>query len=66
MTDSLGRTITYSASGLPSGLSIDSITGVISGIHDAFGNEQFTVTVIASNGTSQIQKTFILTVRDDG
>lgn len=35
VTDSLGRTVTYSASGLPSGLTIDPNTGVISGIHDA-------------------------------
>jgi Putative Ig domain len=68
VTDSLGRTIIYSATGLPTGLSINTSTGVISGAYDAFGNTPFTVTVKAqvSGGTLSIQKTFILTVRDDG
>lgn len=66
VTDLLGRVIVYSANGLPLGFTIDSNTGVISGAYDAFGNQIFTVTITASSGTSQIQKTFILTVRDDG
>ena len=42
-----GEVITYSATGLPSGLSINSLTGVISGTPDTSGME--TVTVTASN-----------------
>lgn len=78
VTDPLGRTITYSASGLfkavgdpdnyfwNGGLTIDSTTGTITGVYDAFGNKVFNVTVTATNGSSSISKSFVLTVRDDG
>ncbi|MDD2693681.1 MAG: hypothetical protein PHY14_02005 [Candidatus Gracilibacteria bacterium] len=74
VTDPLGRTITYSANGLPNdangNLSINTLTGVISGIYDAqgaFGDiTTFTVTITASNGTGQIQKTFTLSTKNDG
>lgn len=52
MTDTLGRTIVYTATGLPAGLTINSSTGVISGAYDSnaiFGqSETFSVTVTAT------------------
>lgn len=44
-TDPNGDTMTYSATGLPTGLSINSATGVISGTYAAAGNFSSTVTV---------------------
>ncbi len=68
VTDTLGRTIIYSTTGLPVGLSINSNTGVISGIYDATFNEIFTLSIKAQAiGSSQsLSKTFILTIRNDG
>ena len=70
VTDTLGRTIIYSATGLPKGLSINSGTGVISGIYDVNGvaSENFTTTITAkATGSGQsLSKTFILTIRNDG
>ena len=52
VTDTLGRTIVYSATGLPVGLSINSSTGIINGTYDSNANfgqsENFSVTVTAS------------------
>jgi Putative Ig domain len=48
-TDSGGATLTYSAGGLPTGLSINSSTGLISGTPSAAGT--FSVTVTASDST---------------
>ena len=55
-TDASSTTLTYSASSLPSGLSINSSTGVISGTIGATGNA--TVTVAASDGTYSDSQTF--------
>lgn len=68
VTDLLGRSISYSVvEPLPSGLSIDPSTGVISGIYDAVVDESFTLTVMASNPIStSISKMFVLTIRNDG
>ena len=55
-----GEVITYSATGLPSGLSINSLTGVISGTPDTSGME--TVTVTASNAGGSAETTFDVTV----
>lgn len=74
VTDPLSRQIVYSATGLPVGLVIDSETGKISGVHDAYysdalgDREVYSVIVEAKAiGSSQkLQKAFVLTIRDDG
>lgn len=67
-TDPLGRVITYTATGLPTGLGINGSTGVISGTYDAITNQNFTVTVTATpaGGTHPLVRTFTLTVIDQG
>jgi subtilase family serine protease len=47
-----GESLTYSASGLPAGLSINSSTGVISGTPTTVGNSSVTVTAKDSTGAS--------------
>jgi HKD family nuclease len=47
-----GQTLTYSASGLPAGLSINSSTGLISGTPTAAGSSSVTVTVTDSTGAT--------------
>ncbi|MFR0358150.1 putative Ig domain-containing protein [Streptomyces sediminimaris] len=51
-SDSAGAALTYSASGLPTGLSINSSTGVISGTASTAGTYQVTVTAKDSTGAS--------------
>jgi len=52
-TDSAaGQTLTYSATGLPAGLSISSTTGLISGTPTANGSSSVTVTVKDATGAS--------------
>ncbi|MEU6218652.1 putative Ig domain-containing protein [Streptomyces sp. NPDC047022] len=51
-TDSGGASLTYSASGLPTGLSINSSTGLISGTASTAGTYQVTVTATDSTGAS--------------
>ncbi|NUR04882.1 MAG: hypothetical protein HOY79_52810 [Streptomyces sp.] len=51
-TDSGGAALTYSASGLPTGLSINSSTGLISGTASTAGTYQVTVTAKDSTGAS--------------
>ncbi|MFI1362599.1 putative Ig domain-containing protein [Streptomyces griseochromogenes] len=51
-TDSAGAALTYSASGLPTGLSIDSSSGLISGTASTAGTYQVTVTAKDSTGAS--------------
>ncbi|RPE43531.1 putative Ig domain-containing protein [Streptomyces sp. Ag109_O5-1] len=51
-TDSAGATLTYSASGLPTGLSISSSTGLISGTASTAGTYSTTVTATDSTGAS--------------
>lgn len=67
-TDSLGRVITYTATGLPAGLVINSSTGVISGIHDSSGPETFTIAVTATpaGGTHPLVRSSTLTILDQG
>ncbi|WP_367320908.1 putative Ig domain-containing protein [Streptomyces sp. HUAS ZL42] len=51
-TDSAGATLTYTASGLPTGLSISSSSGLISGTASTAGTYQVTVTAKDSTGAS--------------
>jgi endo-1,4-beta-xylanase len=51
-TDSAGAALTYSATGLPAGLSINSSTGLISGTPTASGSSSVTVTARDSTGAS--------------
>jgi hypothetical protein len=59
-----GDTLTYSASGLPMGLSINSTTGTISGTLDstAGNSTPYSTTVTASDGTHTASVTFNWTV----
>jgi len=58
--DALNRTLTYSASGLPAGLNMDSTTGVISGtINDSADvNSPYAVAVTASDGVVSVSQSF--------
>ncbi len=59
-----GGTMSYSATGLPSGVSINSTTGLISGTlasTDA-SSTPYTVTVTANDGTSSSSQTFAWTI----
>ncbi|MFF4353361.1 putative Ig domain-containing protein [Streptomyces sp. NPDC001530] len=51
-SDSAGATLSYSASGLPTGLSINSSTGLISGTASTAGTYRVTVTASDSTGAS--------------
>jgi endo-1,4-beta-xylanase len=51
-TDSAGAALSYSASGLPAGLSINSSTGLISGTPTASGSSSVTVTARDSTGAT--------------
>ncbi|NUR27173.1 MAG: hypothetical protein HOV83_15230 [Catenulispora sp.] len=62
-TDSAGKALTYSASGLPAGLSISS-SGAVTGTPTAAGTS--TVTVTASSGTASGSTTFTWTVNPVG
>ncbi|GAA2033522.1 hypothetical protein GCM10009839_37410 [Catenulispora yoronensis] len=59
-TDSAGKTLTYSATGLPAGLSINSASGLISGTPTTAGT--YSVTVTASSGTASGSAGFSWTV----
>jgi len=62
-TDSSGKSLTYSATGLPAGLSISS-SGAITGTPTATGTSNVTVT--ASSGTASGSTTFSWTVNPAG
>src|SRR5262249_12242879 len=54
----------FSAIGLPTGLSIDPVTGVVSGVINRRGAGEYTTTVLATVGTSLTGVTFGWTVHD--
>ncbi|MBV9592538.1 MAG: putative Ig domain-containing protein [Actinobacteria bacterium] len=56
-----GKTITYSATGLPTGLSISSSTGKISGTVGSANSYTVTVTATDSNGSSSVTFTWTIT-----
>ncbi|MGW3154437.1 putative Ig domain-containing protein [Streptomyces sp. NPDC001089] len=64
-SDSAGAALTYSASGLPTGLSINSSTGLISGTASTAGTYSTTVTATDSTGASG-SATFTWTVSSGG
>ena len=65
-TDSAsGQTLTYSATGLPTGLSINSSTGLISGTPSAAGTSSVTVTAKDTTGASG-SASFTWTVKTTG
>ena len=59
-----GQVLTYSASGLPNGLSIDAATGLITGSlnYDTAGSSPYTVTVTVTDGQVSRSVTFTWTV----
>jgi hypothetical protein len=63
-SDAPGNTLTYSATGLPDGLSIDPAAGIISGTlqNDAASNTPYAVTATVSDGTASMSQTFNWTV----
>ncbi len=64
-TDPTNETLTYSATGLPTGLSISATTGVISGVPTTTGTTEVTVTVRdASNESASVS--FDWTIRAPG
>ncbi len=50
----------YNANGLPAGLSIDTVTGIISGIPTVTGS--FNITITATNGIGSDNQTLVLTL----
>ena len=61
-SDANGDSLTYSASGLPAGLSINSVTGVISGTLAAGSAGNYTVTVSVNDGANVASEIFSWTV----
>lgn len=65
-SDPENNTLTWSATGLPPGLTLNSSTGVLSGTIASNANitTPYTVVVTASDGTNSTSKTFSWAVRD--
>ena len=59
----LSANVTYSATGLPAGLSISS-SGLISGTPTTIGSQSVTVTVSATSPTQSTSKTYTLLIKD--
>jgi large repetitive protein len=62
-TDPDGDALTYSASGLPTGLSINAATGLIGGRLDLVSAGIHTVTITVSDGTASTETSFTWTVQ---
>ena len=62
--DAAGGSVTYSASGLPTGLSVSASTGLISGTigSSADASSPYSVTLTASDGTGSVSQTLQWTV----
>ncbi len=54
--------ISYSALGLPSGLSIDPVTGLISGVIDSYSAGSYSVTVVVANASTSASESFEIDV----
>ena len=65
-SDGNGLTLTYTAAALPPGLTLNPGTGIISGTIAATARAPYpySVTVTASNGTQEVQRTMAWTVSD--
>lgn len=63
-SDPDGQTVTYSATGLPAGLTIHSTTGVISGTIEYSAAPSYSVTVTASDGSLLDSETFVWIVNN--
>ncbi|WP_214175990.1 Ig-like domain-containing protein [Geomobilimonas luticola] len=63
-TDADGNTLSYSATGLPAGLSINSASGVISGTLGYAAAGSYNATVTVTDGTAPVNVSFIWTVTD--
>lgn len=61
-SDPNSKPLTFSAAGLPTGLTINSTTGLISGIPRSLGNK--VVIVSATNGTSTVSIKFVWRITD--
>lgn len=61
MLKATGNNITWSASGLPAGLTLDADTGAITGTPTTDG--QFQVTVTATNSVGNIDRTYTLNIK---
>jgi hypothetical protein len=61
-----GDPVTYAASGLPAGLTINPLTGLISGTLSIGTARTYTVTVTASDGANSTSQTFMWTITSGG
>lgn len=64
--DSDGDTLSYSASGLPAGLSVNNNTGLISGTIATTTTNNYNVTVSVNDGTTTVDTSFLWSVSVNG
>ena len=63
-SDPENATLSYSATGLPAGISINAGTGLITGVLGFNSHAVYNVTVTASDGSLSVDQSFTLTVTD--